>query len=220
MKITRILSFLLTLALVASSIPTTNIYAKEVSQKTIKFSLEDAERLESVIDIQKTGITVDVDKAYSVGFTEQEVNNLLATYQTINNEIKANRIIVKYNNYGKLDIFVNENQIKSSMNFKDISYTTRSADVTPHFNKVEIYIPADDCADIAAILAGGSVTVGVIAGLLGLAGLVPPAAIVLIVSGIIGIGSAYFWYCSNEDGLDIEYYYFSNDFKYSRRLKR
>ncbi len=172
------------------------------------------ERVEAIIDIQENGISVDVDKAYSLGFTEQEVRSLLETYEAINQEIKAGRMAVKPNQYGVLDICPNESQMQSmelgsgtTMGFgSQISYEPNTADVRTYWYGVDIYIPAKDCADIAALIAGGTATVGGIAGILGLYHL--PGALVGIVSAwIMGLGSAYLWYCSNANGLDVSYNY-------------
>lgn len=90
----------------------------------------------------------------------------------------------------------------------EMEYVDGGAKVTTIVPYVNIYVKlsARECGDIAAKLAGGGATAASIAGVLGLTGYGISAAIALtIASGIMGLGSAYMWYCSNANGFYYNY---------------
>lgn len=74
------------------------------------------------------------------------------------------------------------------------------------------------CADAAAILAGASVLAFTVAGVTGLLGHIELAIALTIAGGIIGIGSAYMWYCSNKNGFRLYYNTISRQITYFGRI--
>ena len=82
---------------------------------------------------------------------------------------------------------------------------------------IQIKLSQGECADAAAILAGGACTAAGIAGILGLTGVGIPVAVGLTIGGIVlGLGSSYMWYCSNKNGFYYNFNYFWAD-SYGRR---
>ena len=89
---------------------------------------------------------------------------------------------------------------------EEMEYVDGGVSVSKSWSGFQVTLSSGECADTAAVLAGGSVTAATISGVLGLTGVGIPYAIALAIgSGIMGLGSAYMWYCSNKNGFYFKY---------------
>ena len=90
----------------------------------------------------------------------------------------------------------------------EMSYIDGGVIFRPIFNGAGWYfeLNSTECADAAAYLAAGAATAAGLTAILGLSQVGAPAAgIAAICTTMIGVGSAYMWYCSNGNGFRAQY---------------
>ncbi|MDR3598085.1 hypothetical protein [Clostridium sp.] len=181
----------------AATVTSNKIQVQTVKVHNFK---ELGEKIDKSITITKSNIIFDKNKAAKAGLTSEEINKLNSLYDEMNQMVKDGKASIFETSNGKYDIKMNQTN-DPLMEQKSI--------ISPHYYGIDFYFSAGECADAAAYLAGGSVSLAVLSGLLGLSGPagVPAAAMTLVASGIAGLGSAYLWYCSNRNGLDATYNY-------------
>lgn len=188
----------------AKTITEDNAIIETINVENLK---ESTQKISNTITITKTNIVFDKDKAFNEGFTSEEVERLSSIYDEMNQMIKDNKASIVKTKNNSYDIKMNNrinNNIKSNDGIKDTNSNTKSI-ITPMWYGYEFYFSARECGDAAAILAGAAATVAAVAGVLGLTGHIPAAIVTTVAAGVLGLGSAYLWYCSNCNGLNARY---------------
>ncbi|MTK13382.1 MAG: hypothetical protein F8N39_15240 [Clostridiaceae bacterium] len=169
------------------------------------------DKINKSMTVEKDKIVFDEAKALKSGLSKSQVQNLKATYDSLNKMIEDKTVIIVKQSNGKYDIQANNAT-------KPINDTAprmqQNVVVNPNIYGYDIFISASECNDIAAELAGGTATVAMIGGLLGLDGQLPAAAALTVAAGVLGIGSAYMWYASNHGGLDASLVVYTAQFYY------
>lgn len=161
--------------------------------------------------ISKTKITFDANKAAKAGLSNEQIKSLKNTYKEMDQLVQNKTLSIIKTNKGTYDIKSN-----ASVNTGIKASTVKSGITANTVVRSSLYTALEldtgwmvtfsksQCNDVAAILAGGSASAATLAGILGLTGVGIPAAIVsTIAAGILGVGSAYFWYSSNHVGATV-----------------
>jgi hypothetical protein len=190
-------------SIAASATSTSTIHTIKVTN--FKDSVE---RINKVITINQKGIEFDANKASKEGFTNNEIKTLSKLYNEMNEMVKNKEASIVKTSNGIYDIKFDVNAINAKLNSSNINVNSI---VTPNEWGYDFYFSPKECGDCAYILAGGAAVTGAIAATLGMNPEVPgatPAAIIAIVAtGVEGLGAAYLGYCSNANGLDVNYNY-------------
>ncbi|PKM95145.1 MAG: hypothetical protein CVU84_07430 [Firmicutes bacterium HGW-Firmicutes-1] len=95
----------------------------------------------------------------------------------------------------------------------EMVYLEGGLSITQNSAGYKITLSARNCGDLAALAAGGSISVASVAALLGLSGVGIPWAIAgVIYAGVLGVGSSYMWICSNHNGATMQALFAGNAF--------
>ncbi len=190
----------------------TPVKAQDLNDNITEIQINDFEnsinKINKTITVTESKVIFDKDEAHNIGFTDKEIKNLDSMYTGINKMIKNNQACIIKTTNGNYDVKINDT-LDNNLNENSIK-TPLSRSNHTHIRNIpggyNIYFDATKCSDVAAALAGGAATTASIAGVLGLTGVGIPYAVALtIASGVMGIASAYMWYCSNHNGLDVIY---------------
>ncbi|MCH3965268.1 MAG: hypothetical protein LKE46_13470 [Clostridium sp.] len=190
---------------------TTNPGIQTLQVKGIK-SL--ATKISNSLTITDSQVIFDEIKAADEGLSSEQIQKLKDVYSKMNQMVKDKTLSIKKNNAGVYDISVNEktkelakNELTGSV-YKSSDTFTPNAVVTKRYYGYDFYFSPAECSDAGAYLAGGGAAAGTLAGILGVTGAgIPLTVVSIIAAGALGLGSAYFWYCSNHGGLDASIVY-------------
>lgn len=95
----------------------------------------------------------------------------------------------------------------------EMEYLDGGVSIEQNILGYKVFLSAQNCGDLAALAAAGSITCGTVSAVLGLTGVGIPFAIAgAIAAGVLGLGSAYMWLCSNHNGAWVQTYYIGNVF--------
>ena len=87
------------------------------------------------------------------------------------------------------------------MDEEEMTYVEWGIKFSKTLTGYKITLSARNCGDLVALAAAGSVSMSTVSAVLGLSGVGITGAIALaIAGGVVGVGSAYMWLCSNHNG--------------------
>ncbi|ADY56273.1 hypothetical protein Sgly_1978 [Syntrophobotulus glycolicus DSM 8271] len=209
-KVISCVLLMMTILVTGGVIPANATVIEQPSASIIKAQVSDVKAMNDKITqcliITDSQIIFDVDKASKVGLSNDQINNLKNTYTEMNKMVQNKSLSIVETKNGTYDIQSNKNTEAYTTNVaKNYSGTSGQISpnlVTPRWYGWDFWWSASECSDIAAILAGGSISAATLAGILGLTGVGMPVAVAsTIAMGVMGLGSAYFWYASNHGGV-------------------